>query len=179
MAFYRLGQKWAAACPGCEGRSSQIPRLNVFRSIYSIFVWFSTCIGSPFKSWVFPRRNNILKPSVARGETRVGASEDFDLTSTSRVEKWGTPVAQVWRSMSRIRQDSKSSSLNSPDHLIGSEHRTIEWSDHFSRGVCGLCALCGRRKLKRFGILRGKLKSIRYSSKCSSQSIVESGNFHV
>jgi hypothetical protein len=40
-----------------------------------------------------------LKPSRARGESRVEArraSEDSGFTSTWRVEKWGTPVAQVW-----------------------------------------------------------------------------------
>jgi hypothetical protein len=50
-----------------------------------------------FKSWVFPGRNTILKPSVARGEARVGASEDSGFTSTSRVEKRETPGLQVWR----------------------------------------------------------------------------------
>jgi hypothetical protein len=45
------------------------------------------------------RRNTVLKPSVARGEARVEAreaSEDSGFPSTSRVEKWVTPVAQVW-----------------------------------------------------------------------------------
>jgi hypothetical protein len=66
--------------------------LNVFRSIGSIFVWFSGSIVSPFKSWLFPARNTVLKPSGAR----VGANEDSSFTSTWRVEKWGTAVAQIW-----------------------------------------------------------------------------------
>jgi hypothetical protein len=58
--------------------------LKVFRSIKPIFVWFSPCIGSPFKSWVLPGRNTILTPSGARGEARVGANESSEVRRASK-----------------------------------------------------------------------------------------------
>jgi hypothetical protein len=70
--------------------------LNVFRSIKPIFVWFSPCIGSPFKSWVFPGRNAILKPSVARGEARVGARSSRSLRLGPHLYLAGWEMGRPW-----------------------------------------------------------------------------------
>jgi hypothetical protein len=73
--------------------------LNVSRSIKSIFGWFSLSIGSPFKFWGFSRGTPFRNRAKQRGEARVGASEDSGFPSTERVEKWVTPVAQVWSTL--------------------------------------------------------------------------------
>jgi hypothetical protein len=64
---------------------------------YSRFLCGLGRLSAPFKSWGDSRGAPWWTQAEQRAEARVGESEDSGLPFTSRVEKWMTPLAQVWR----------------------------------------------------------------------------------